>query len=346
MKAVKLYEIIIKPKSGFGTPLKGDTIFGHICWQASYNPELLNGGLEKWIAGYGERPFAVFSTAWPKIKKSDAMYYAFKRPDYPPARLFQSSEQDRSKALEQKKDNLKKKWLLVPESLKISLAVANFITDEEMISLASHELTGETRKAMRKKADRQFIAPFIQPHNTINRATMTTGSGMFAPFSETADFYYPETELAVFVLIDEEATDIERMTAALERIGTVGFGRNASTGCGRFSLGESTEKAWSPKAEADACYTLAPAIPEKGLYKDGWFTPFTRFGRHGDALAVSKNPFKNPVIMTDEGAVFIPADRKVFSKPYLGCAAFNVSKVLSGAVTQGYSFYLPFKLEN
>jgi len=50
--------------------------------------------------------------------------------------------------------------------------------------------------------------------------------------------------------------------------------------------------------------------------------------------------------MTDEGAVFIPADRNVFSKPYLGCAAFNVSKVLSGAVTQGYSFYLPFKLEN
>jgi len=67
---VKLYEIIIKPESGFGTPLKGDTIFGHICWQVSYNPELLNGGLEKWIACYGERPFAVFSSAWPKIKKT------------------------------------------------------------------------------------------------------------------------------------------------------------------------------------------------------------------------------------------------------------------------------------
>lgn len=60
MKAVKLYEIIIKPKSGFGTPLKGDTIFGHICWQASYNPELLNGGLEKWIAGYGRGPLPYF----------------------------------------------------------------------------------------------------------------------------------------------------------------------------------------------------------------------------------------------------------------------------------------------
>jgi len=88
---VKLYEIIIKPESGFGTPLKGDTIFGHICWQVSYNPELLNGGLEKWIACYGERPFAVFSSAWPKIKKNDAMHYAFKRPDFPTLRLFPSA---------------------------------------------------------------------------------------------------------------------------------------------------------------------------------------------------------------------------------------------------------------
>jgi len=342
---VKLYEIIIKPESGFGTPLKGDTIFGHICWQASYNPKLLNGGLDKWIAYYGERPFAVFSSAWPKIRKGAAMYYAVKRPDYPPARLFQSTEKDRKKALEQKKDNLKKKWLLVPENLKVSLATENFITDEEMLTLAFHELTGQTRKAMRKKTDRQFMAPFIQPHNTINRATMTTGSGMFAPYSEAADFYYPETELAVFVLIDEEVTDIVRMTAALERIGMVGFGRNASTGCGRFSLGEYEEKALLPNAESDACYTLAPAIPEKGLYKDYWFTPFTRFGRHGDALAVSRNPFKNPVIMADEGAVFIPTDRNVFLKPYLGCAVANVSKVLPGAVAQGYSIYLPFKLE-
>jgi len=278
-------------------------------------------------------------------QKNDAMHYAFKRPDFPTLRLFPSAIKDRRKALEHKKDILKKKWLLVPETLMVSLAAENFITDEELLTIAFQELTGQTRKAMRKKADRQFMAEFIQPHNTINRATMTTGSGMFAPFAEAADFYYPETELAVFVLIDEEATDIDRMTTALERIGTVGFGRNASTGCGRFSLGESEEKTLPPNAEMNACYTLAPAIPEKGFYKDCWFTPFTRFGRHGDSLAVSKNPFKNPVIMTDEGAVFIPADRSALTKPYLGCAAFNVSKVLSGAVTQGYSIYLPFKLE-
>jgi CRISPR-associated protein Csm4 len=310
-----------------------------------YNPDLLNGGFDKWIACYGQRPFAVFSSAWPKIKKAGEMFYALKRPDYPVDRLFPSAEKNKRKAMEQKKDNLKKKWLLVPESLHVSLTVDYFITDEEMLALAFQELTGETRKAMRGKSDRQFMTKFINSHNTINRMTMTTGGGMFSPYSEAANYYYPETELAIFILLDEEATDIDRLMSALERIGQTGFGRNASIGCGKYTLGKCEEKKLPSVKEADACYNLAPAIPEKKLYKDCWFTPFTRFGRHGSSLAASKNPFKNPVIMADEGAVLIPADRSVFSKPYLGCAANNISKVLPGAVSQGYSFYLPFKLE-
>jgi CRISPR-associated protein Csm4 len=342
---VKLYEVIIKPESGFGTPLKGDTIFGHICWQTAYDKNLLEGGLDRWINCYAERPFVVCSSAWPKIRKEGKWFYAMKRPDYPPGRLFQSTQQNCRKALEQKKDNLKRKWLLVSEDLLISLSADKFISNEELLCLAFQELTGQTKKAMRKKTNRQFMTEFIQPHNTINRLTMTTGSGMFAPHSEAADFYYPETELAIFILVDEEATDMDRLQAAMERIGRVGYGRNASTGAGKFSLGECEEKALPNTAESDACYNLAPVLPEIGLYKEFWFTPFTRFGRHGDTLAASKNPFKNPVIMLDEGAILIPSDRSVFSKPYLGRPAGGVSKVLPGAIAQGYSIYLPFKLE-
>lgn len=79
------------------------------------------------------------------------MYYAVKRPDFPPNRLFPPSVKDRRKALEQKKEILKKKWLLVSENLGISLAAGNFITDEELLTLSFQELTGQTRKAMRKR---------------------------------------------------------------------------------------------------------------------------------------------------------------------------------------------------
>lgn len=342
---MKLYEVIIKPESGFGTPLKGDTIFGHICWQAAYHPDLLDGGFNCWIERYAERPFVVCSSAWPKIRKDGKWFYAMKRPDYPPGRLFSSTQKNKRQELEQKKKNLKKKRFLVSEDLCLSLHADHFITDKELLSYLFSDLSSESQKMMRRKAEKIFMSEFIQPHNTINRLTMTTGSGMFAPHSEAAEFYYPETELAIFILVDEEATDIDRILSALERIGRVGYGRNASTGAGKFSLGECEEKALPDTSDSDACYNLSPVLPEIGRYKECWFTPFTRFGRHGDALAASKNPFKNPVIMLDEGAVLIPSDKSVFAKPYLGRPAAGISKVLPGAVAQGYSIYLPFKLE-
>ena len=342
---MKLYEIIIKPQSGFGTPLKGDTLFGHFCWQAQYDTQLLNGGLDKWITVYEKRPFAVFSSAWPKLCIAGKMYYALKRPDLPLSRLFPAPDKDRRKRMTERKEKGKQKWLLVGEDLRIDLKIAKYKSETELASLAFSELTDETKRVMRGKDKRRLMVPFIQPHNTIDRQTQTTGEGMFAPYTMSSLYYYPEMELAVFVLIDEEATDIARVRTTLERIGARGFGRDASTGLGRFDLAEDDEIKLPDAAEADACYTLAPIVPEKGAFRDHCFTPFTRFGRHGDSLATSSAPFKNPVIMADEGAVFIPADRAVFGKPYLGRAIGDLSKIDPRTVAQGYAPYLPFKLE-
>ena len=87
----------------------------------------------------------------------------------------------------------------------------------------------------------KFIKTFSQSHNTINRMTQTTGSGMFAPYAKEKFYYFPETELVIFVLIEESVTDIDRVLLGLERIGNWGFGRDASTGLGRFTLGEHDE---------------------------------------------------------------------------------------------------------
>jgi CRISPR-associated protein Csm4 len=76
-----------------------------------------------------------------------------------------------------------------------------------------------------------------------------------------------------------------------------------------------------------------------------FFTPFTRFGRHGDVLAKSSNPFKNPVIMADEGGIFIPKSHESFTKPYIGRAVMNISKAEPRTVMQGYSLYLPVNVE-
>jgi len=214
----------------------------------------------------------------------------------------------------ERKEKGKQKWLLVEEDLRIDLKTAEYKSEKELATLAFGELTDEMRRLMRGKGEPLLTENFLQAHNTIDRRTMTTGEGMFAPYAMPSVFFYPEMELVVFVLIDEEATDIDRVRNALERIGKRGFGRDASTGLGRFDLGEEGKKILPDVPGANACYTLAPAVPEKGVFKECYFTPFTRFGRHGDILATSGNPFKNPIIMADEGAVFVPAGKDAFGK--------------------------------
>ena len=86
---MKFYEITIRPFSGFGTPLKGDTLFGHFCWQAAYRHDLIHDGLENGLSVYKEKPFAIFSSAFPKIGKKEKNYI-LKRPDVPLSWLFRT----------------------------------------------------------------------------------------------------------------------------------------------------------------------------------------------------------------------------------------------------------------
>lgn len=341
---MKCYEITIKPRSGFGTPLKGDTLFGHFCWQVHYDPGILNGGLDRWIDCYDTQPCAVFSTAWPKLRIGERDRYALKRPALPLSRLFPDMGKDRRKRMRERKTRSHQKWIVVDENLHIDLKAARFMSDRELACEAAGDLQGEARRRS-LGTERCLMTAFLQPHNTINRQTMTTGEGMFAPYTMPSIFYSPETKLAVFVLIDETATDIERVRRVLERIGNRGFGRDASTGLGRFDVINDREKDLPTVPGANACYTLAPSVPEKGMFGDCYFTPFTRFGRHGDLLAITGTPFKNPIIMADEGAVLIPADGGIGARPYLGTSVRNLSKSEPRTVAQGYAPFLPLKLE-
>ena len=231
--------------------------------------------------------------------------------------------------------------MLVGEDFKFSLQSTHYLSDEELFCRV-------VRQQPSKKAGSsiaQLTRFFDQPHNTINRLTGATGKGRFAPFSETSMFYHPDVILTIFAMLDLQATDIERVCVALQRIGSWGFGKDASTGCGRFQLVEHKEIPLPALESANACYVLAPTVPQKQSFSRLYFTPFVRFGKHGDVLVRSGNPFKNPVIMADEGAVFVPKDRNVLTRPYIGRAVGNISKSMPQSICQGYSIYLPFTME-
>jgi len=342
---LKLYEITIQPAAGFGTPLKGDTLFGHVCWQAAYDPGLLEGGLEKQISAYPEKPFAVFSSAFPKL--ADSPGYVLKRPDVPLSLLFSYDKEYRAEQLLKKNKCMKKKeWMRIDGGLDIDISSEDkFLENEELPAEIAGQVTGP-HHTERADHSRKFVTNFSQPHNTVNRLTQSTGPGAFAPYSQEIFHYYPGTKLAIFVLIDESATDIERICAALKNIGRWGYGMDASIGMGRFALLGHKALPLPDTADANACYTLAPCVPDTGCFSRSCFIPFVRFGKHGEMGVFSGNPFKNPVVMADEGAVFKPKEGKgIFEKPYLGQAVTGVSKSMPETVVQGYAPYLPLKME-
>jgi CRISPR-associated protein Csm4 len=344
---VKVYEVTLKPLTGFATPLKGDTIFGQFCWQVAYDEKLFGTTLTEFLTTYHENPFVVFSSAFPKFCKGSSYQYALPTPAMPIDTLFELPV-DTCSRVRKLKDLKAKRWMILPEGKRFSsFKELSFYDDRQLLDIARSTVSDEVLKRLRRSGSSSFAASCSQPHNSINRLTGTTGEGGFAPFSVDQQVFPPETELALFVGFDEKRLNIEQIKIGLERIGETGFGKDASTGLGRFQLGEDSKIDLANMGSdlPNACYTLATCVPEKDIYAQMFFFPFTRFGRHGDVLAKSGNPFKNPVIMADEGAVFAPRTPEVFRKPYIGTAIRGISKAELGTVTQGYALYLPVKVE-
>ena len=239
--------------------------------------------LDTAIKQYARKPFAVFSSAVPTDAVQGAPHY-FKRPDIP-LDWFLSSEHLSTKEKILAAKQLKgKKWLKGNVDLILDATRTNLAADSDFKNNGVTE-TG------------------TYAHNTINRMTGTTGKGRFAPFETTISWFYPGVLLSLFILADPEFLDKESLVKGMSRIGKFGFGRDASTGMGRFTILDTCPLPLPDLSAGDALYTLAPCLPEKDRFNQTWFTPFVRFGKHGDMLAGVRRPFKNPVVMADEEAL-------------------------------------------
>ncbi|WP_289019304.1 hypothetical protein [Desulfobacter postgatei] len=319
---MEFYEITIRPDSGFGTSVKGDTLFGHFCWQAAHDPDLLKTSLDTAIEQYARKPFAVFSSAVPTNAVQGAPH-CFKRPDIPLEWFLSSEHLSKKEKILAAKALKGKKWLKGNADLILDATRRNLAADTDF-------------------KDNGLAETGTCAHNTINRMTGTTGKGRFAPFETSVFRFYPGVLLSLFVLIDPKFLDKDHLVKGMSRIGKFGFGRDASTGMGRFTIIDTCPLPLPDLSAGDGLYTLAPCLPEKGRFNQTWFSPFVRFGKHGDLLAGVRQPFKNPVIMADEGAVCVPAE--TIDTPYIGCAVTNVSKAMPETVVQAYAPVLPIRI--
>lgn len=308
---MQTWRFTLKPLSAFATPLMGDTLFGQLCWTVRHlaGEERLTELLSTYTEG---SPFCVLSDGFPTGH--------IPRPHLP---IFSMSSSEDSNA-QDRKAGKKKMWMSVDDCLK---PVSEWLS----FCKSADELYGTDYDKLKEEA---------RMHNSINRMTGTTGEGGFAPFAVTQQWYRPDTLLDVHVVINPARFSIDEMEDALKYIGSSGYGKDASTGRGQFTVERKSSHDPYAHSNSDAWLTLSPCAPQGlGFNEDkSYWQLFTRFGRHGSLAAVGGQPFKNPVLLARAGSVFTPQE---FSQVHFIGQGLGgngeLSKSITGTVHQGYA---------
>lgn len=307
----------IAPKTAFATPIMGDTLFGQLCWtiRHGWGEARLIEMLEGYTAG---QPFLVVSDAFP------TGYLPL--PALPSRFWAEVTDSSQRKAL-------KRRIWLAETDLDQPLAQWQSLAKEPQAIGAA-------------------CAARAQPRNSLNRLTLATGKGAgFAPYTVRQHWYAVDTRLDIHLCLDESRLSCTDLNQALAALGQAGYGKDASTGLGKFTLEALRPNNLRKNGKANAWLTLAPCAPQ-GLgfnAERSYYRPFTRYGRHGAEAVSLGNPFKMPLLLAATGAVFTPGENGPgIEAPYIGQGLGGdgrLSKVMHNTVHQGYapvvSIHLP-----
>ncbi len=316
------YTYTLKPLSTFATAMIGDTLFGQLCWMI--RNRFGESKLEELLQGYTDgKPFMVVSDAFPHghIPKPTV-----------PNWFFEDADPEQRKILK------KKVWMPLAE---IDLE----LTQWQKVCKSSAELFPGDRG----QAQTAWQIERIQPHNSIDRLTGTTGTGGFAPYGMLQSWFRQNVLLDCHIVLDQNRLSKDDLHECLNDLGTFGFGRDATIGAGKFEITREKEFTVNHLESATALLTLAPCTPQGMGYNPelSFYQPFTRFGRHGDiAVHQSGKPFKNPILMAQTGALFGTSTTQDFIGQGLGASKHKLSNAIAGTVQQGYAPVVPVQFSN
>ena len=138
-------------------------------------------------------------------------------------------------------------------------------------------------------------APLREPHVTVSRSTGSAVDGGL--FFRDSRCYAEGTVFHLYA----EAEDQGALLARLKRIGLLGFGKDASSGRGQFSI--EADESFSPSDLPSGPHHLLlsefsqPRLPQL----DDLYSMEVRRGRTGTMMG--RNPFKAPFLCLQEGSV-------------------------------------------
>jgi CRISPR-associated protein Csm4 len=284
-----LYCYRITPQSAWGTPMRSDTLYGHLLCAAGekYGLEKLQELLERFKQG--DAPF-VLSSAMPADCLPVPVLPPIGRPRF--KELAKSHFEDLFDALSTQKAFKKKQYISVDTWLRLQ---EDFSSEKLLLDFKHQQASVKAGSAEKKPAseNRQVL------HNSINRLSNRVQSegGLY---SESATFYHNSC-FDLYV----QTQDIEQFDDLFKHLEQTGFGRDRSTGRGFFTRERKDDFPAKPlfAAKGNADMTLSVFAHQQLDQIQGWYRLFTKQGKVWNGFGES-NPFKKPFLAFQEGSVF------------------------------------------
>lgn len=288
--------VYLKPKSGFITELRSDTLWGMICW--GIRNVYGNSILEKVLESFNENnPEFLISSTFPYRKSESKLEQFFPKPILPVNPYEKDLSPDRKSKLEKSiKDKKNKKKNLIAftqyqQLINNEINLENAIYESGNIKLESVSIT----------------------HNAIDRLKGATlkKDGVGQLFHKEEYFIEDNSasenvETGLFFLIKGNS---EKVEAALRWLGHVGIGGDRNTGKGHFEIKISDFEITEPE-DFNAVTTLSLYFPSKNKEELSKFkfSPFFNYHlerRQGYMSFFKYKSFDKPeTIMFKEGSVF------------------------------------------
>jgi len=321
---MQTYQVRFRPRSATLSPWQADTLFGHWCWLIRYEEgeAALRAFLDPYRVG---QPPVVLSNGFP----GDWL----PRPIVPPRlRVPSRKKTDQVKAM---------------QAAKAGKGV-RFVTLEEFNALRRGDevLLTTSPNVLRERTELK---------NRINRLTGTTASfevegqevgGTLFDRQELAyvdrSGLFPEPlDVSIYVKVadEESATKAEGL---FHRLACSGYGAKKAVGYGQFEVAKFERfDGFAEPDGANGFVSLSNWVPARGDPQVGFYDTLVKYGKLGEELAVSENPFKFPLTMLTAGSFFYV---KGEVKDYYGRLVEDIAPVSDEVVQYGYAFAVPARL--
>ncbi|MCA9310562.1 MAG: hypothetical protein KDA21_05100 [Phycisphaerales bacterium] len=280
-----IYRVALLLRSSLGTPLAGDTLWGHIAWGVCYREG--EAGVAAWLDAYdhGEPPL-VISDPLP------AGY--FPRPRLP--RPVTGVETPTRSEAHDFKTIGKRQWVShnVWSRIASELSAARVF---EGISTSSQPESGRHAGTL---------------HAGINRLTGGTdqeGGGLLYAVERT--WYAAPARFDVWA---HSSGGVEEVRRWFDDGLSGGYGRDGASGLGHIEVEDVQPVDLPPCAGANAVMTLGPLTPAVGDPARGFMSLQTRAGRLGGVFAIGATPSgstvrqKRPVHALERGSILLTDD--------------------------------------